>query len=141
MLSTDAPDSPVRQPRHPTVRVLTVSTVGALSSCGTGQSSAAPDRYYALSCAPLAAALTSARIVLHCSRCRRPLQSTIALASHCSAGTPDSPVNYSGAALLKPEGGNFRVYGPGALDTVRWHTEQSGAPDQGSLWFLLLLSF
>jgi hypothetical protein len=34
---------PVRQPRHPTVRVLTVSTVVALSSCGTGQSGAAPD--------------------------------------------------------------------------------------------------
>jgi hypothetical protein len=34
---------PVRQPRHPTVRVLTVSTVGALSSCGTGESGAAPD--------------------------------------------------------------------------------------------------
>jgi hypothetical protein len=33
-----APDSPVRQPRHPTVRVLTVSTVGALSAWGTGQS-------------------------------------------------------------------------------------------------------
>jgi hypothetical protein len=28
----------------PTVRVLTISTVGALSSCGTGQSGAAPDR-------------------------------------------------------------------------------------------------
>jgi hypothetical protein len=28
---------PVRQPSHPTVRVLTVSTVGALSSRGTGQ--------------------------------------------------------------------------------------------------------
>jgi hypothetical protein len=28
---------PVRQPRHPTVRVLTVSTVGALSSWGIGQ--------------------------------------------------------------------------------------------------------
>jgi hypothetical protein len=27
-----APDSPVRQPRHPTVRVLTVLTVGALAS-------------------------------------------------------------------------------------------------------------
>jgi hypothetical protein len=27
-----------RQPRHPNVRVLTVLTVGALSSCGTGQS-------------------------------------------------------------------------------------------------------
>jgi hypothetical protein len=29
---------PVRQPHHPTVRVLTVSTVGALTSWGTGQS-------------------------------------------------------------------------------------------------------
>jgi hypothetical protein len=27
-----APDSPVRQPRYPTVRVLTVSTVGALTA-------------------------------------------------------------------------------------------------------------
>jgi hypothetical protein len=31
-LSMGAPDSPVRQPRYPTVRVLTVSTVGALTS-------------------------------------------------------------------------------------------------------------
>jgi hypothetical protein len=45
-------------------------------------------------------------------------------------------MNYSGAAILKPEGGEFRVYGPGAQDTVRWHTGQSGAPDQGSLRFL-----
>jgi hypothetical protein len=37
LLSMGAPDSPVRQPHHPTVRVLTVSTVGALSSGGTGQ--------------------------------------------------------------------------------------------------------
>jgi hypothetical protein len=55
-----AHDSPVRQPRHPTVRVLAVSTVGALSSCGTGQSGAAPDRYCALFGVPLAAALTPA---------------------------------------------------------------------------------
>jgi hypothetical protein len=82
----------VCQPRHPTVRVLTVSTVGALSSGGTRQSGAAPDRYCALSGAPLAAALTSARTVLHYSRCRRPLESTVALASRCSAGAPDSPV-------------------------------------------------
>jgi hypothetical protein len=53
----------VRQPRHPTVRVQAVLTVGALTSCGTGQSGAAPDRYCALSGAPLAAALTSARTV------------------------------------------------------------------------------
>jgi hypothetical protein len=63
LLSMGAPDSLVRQPRHPTVRVLTVSTVGALSSCGTGQSGAAPDMYCSLSGAPLAAALTSARTI------------------------------------------------------------------------------
>jgi hypothetical protein len=102
----------VRRPRHPTFRVLTVSTIGALSSGGTGQSGAAPDRYGALSGAPLAAALTSARTVLHCSHCRRPLEPTIALASYCSAGAPDSSVNYSRAALLKPEGGKFEVVRP-----------------------------
>jgi hypothetical protein len=37
LLSMGAPDSPVRQPRHPTVRVLTQSTIGALTSGGTGQ--------------------------------------------------------------------------------------------------------
>jgi hypothetical protein len=51
---------PVRQPRHPTVRVLTQSTVGAMTSGGTGQSGAAPDRHYSLSSAPLTSALTSA---------------------------------------------------------------------------------
>jgi hypothetical protein len=67
----------VRQPRHPTVRVQTQTSVGALSSCGTGQSGAAPDRYCLLSGAPLATALTSARTVLHCSRSQRLLQSTV----------------------------------------------------------------
>jgi hypothetical protein len=32
-----------------------------------------------------------------------------------------------------PEAEQFRVILPGAPDTVRWHTGQSGAPDQGSL--------
>jgi hypothetical protein len=36
LLSMGTPDSPVRQPRHPTVRVLTQSTIGALTSGGTG---------------------------------------------------------------------------------------------------------
>jgi hypothetical protein len=70
---------------------------------------------------------------VHCSAltalCRRPL----ARCSRCSAGTPDSPVNYSGAAPRIPEGGKFRVGFPGAPDTVQWHTGQSGAPDQGTL--------
>jgi hypothetical protein len=37
LLSMGAPDNPVRQPHHPTVRVREQLTVGALSSCGTGQ--------------------------------------------------------------------------------------------------------
>jgi hypothetical protein len=62
-------------------------------------------------------------------RCRRSL----ALCSRYSAGTPDSPVNYCGAAPRIPEGGKFGVGFPGAPDTVRWHTGQSDAPDQGTL--------
>jgi hypothetical protein len=90
----DAPDSPVRQPRHPTVRVLTVSTVGALTAWATGQSGAAPDSHCSLSGAPSGAALTLRELFAHCSRCRRPLESTVALGSRCSAGTPDSPVTH-----------------------------------------------
>jgi hypothetical protein len=63
LLSMGAPDSPVRQPRHPTVRVLEHLIVGTLTSCGTGQSGAAPDSYCALSSAPLTSALTS---TAHC---------------------------------------------------------------------------
>jgi hypothetical protein len=35
-------------------------------------------------------------------------------------------MNYSGAAPRIPEGGKFGVGFPGAPDTVRWHTGQSG---------------
>jgi hypothetical protein len=75
LLSMGAPDSPVRQPRHPTVRVLTVSTVGALTSWCTGQSSVAPDKHCSLSGAPSGAVLTS---IANCSSvralCSRPLR-------------------------------------------------------------------
>jgi hypothetical protein len=103
---------PMRQPRHPTVRVLTVLTVGALTTWATGQSGATPDRHCSLSGAPSGAALTLRELSAHCSRCRRPLESTVALGSHCSAGTPDSPVNYSGAQPQKPEGEEFEVDPP-----------------------------
>jgi hypothetical protein len=63
-------------------------------------------------------------------RCRRPL----ALGVVAPLGVPDSPVNYSGVAPRIPEGGKFGVGFPGAPDTVRWHTGQSGAPDHGCLW-------
>jgi hypothetical protein len=42
-------------------------------------------------------------------------------------------VNYSGAAPRILEGEQFGVELPGAPDTVRWHTGQSGALDQGTL--------
>jgi hypothetical protein len=103
---------PVRQPRHPTVRVLIVSTVGALTSWGTGQPGAAPDSHCSLSGAPSGAALTLRELSAHCSLVSRPLESTVALASRCSAGTPDSPVNYSGAWTQKPEGEEFEVDPP-----------------------------
>jgi hypothetical protein len=56
-----------------------------------------------------------------------------------SGGTPDSPVNYSEAPLRIPEGKEFGLESPGAPDTVRWHTGQSGVPDQGSLRLSLAL--
>jgi hypothetical protein len=41
-------------------------------------------------------------------------------------------MNYSGAPSDFPEGSEFSVECPGAPDTVRWHTGQSDAPDQGA---------
>jgi hypothetical protein len=144
--------------------------VGRLSvACRTGQSGAPPDTVWCAShvTRPLGfdrwsfcllghrtvrwgtgQALFSVRCAIwhcsdsgaHCSTfnafCRRPL----ARSSRCSASTPDSPVNYSGAASRISEGEQFRVGVPGAPDTVRWHTGQSGAPDQGTLRLTLALS-
>jgi hypothetical protein len=49
-------------------------------------------------------------------------------------------VNYSGATSRIPEAEQFAVGVPGAPDTVRWHTGQSGAPDQGTLRLTLALN-
>jgi hypothetical protein len=56
-----------------------------------------------------------------------------------SGGALDSLMNYSGAPLKIPEGEELGVEFPGAPDTVRWHTGQSGAPDQGTLRLSLAL--
>jgi hypothetical protein len=54
--------------------------------------------------------------------------------------SPGAPgMNYSGALLDFPKGEEFSVKSPGAPDTVRWHTGQSGAPDQGTLRLSLAL--
>jgi hypothetical protein len=87
----------------------------------------------------LAPALTlrvqSTLFTVHCTL----LQSTVGAVAVTPHGTPDSPVNYSGGAPRIFEVEQFRVILPGAPDTVRWHTGQSGAPDHGSL--RLLCSF
>jgi hypothetical protein len=114
-----APDSPVRQPRHSTVRVLTVSIVGALTSWGTGQSGAAPDRHFSLSGAPSGAALTLRELSVHYSRCQPMVEVNRCAGDRCSAwhtgrfgATPDCPVNYSGVRPQKPEGEEFSLYVP-----------------------------
>jgi hypothetical protein len=88
----------------------------------------------------LAAALTLRKLSSHCStfagvRCSRPLRW-----SRCSACAPDSPVAHRTVRWIiaerlfwNPKVASLKSYGPG--------TGQSGAPDQGSLQFLLLLLF
>jgi hypothetical protein len=63
-----------------------------------------------------------------------------------SGGTPNSPVNYSVAPLRIPKVLNsawsslvHRTLSGGVSNTVWWHTEQSGAPDQGTLRLSLAL--
>jgi hypothetical protein len=100
-----APDSPVRQPRHPTVRVLTVSTVGALTAWVTGQS----DAYRTCTVHCLVRLLAPLYV-----NCPRTVQLSVdrCAGGCCSAGTPDSPVNYSGARPQNPEGEEFEVDSP-----------------------------
>jgi hypothetical protein len=117
---------PVRQPHHPTVRVLTVSTVGALTSWGTRQSGAALDRYYSLSGAPSGTALTLCELSAYCSRPCSLLQSTVGVVAVALLGTPDSSVLHRTVWWIlaewlwrKPEAEEFGVDLPGAPDTVR----------------------
>jgi hypothetical protein len=56
---------------------------------------------------------------------------TVALAV---VGSPDSLVNYSRMSPNSPESGLFTGVQPGAPDTVRCTTGQSGEPDRAGLW-------
>jgi hypothetical protein len=98
----------VRQPRHPTVRVLTVSTVGALTTWGTGQA------LFVVWCAfwrcSDSARTVRALFTLSVDRCAGDRCS--AWHTGQSGDPPDSPVNYSGVAFQKPEGEEFSLYGP-----------------------------
>jgi hypothetical protein len=47
-----------------------------------------------------------------------------------TVGSPDSPVNYSRTPLITSREQQVRLSQPGALDTIRCTTGQSGAPRQ-----------
>jgi hypothetical protein len=120
VLSHAAPDSPVH---HRTLFGAPAtsadrwgSAVGALTCGASGLSGGAPDRPCRLSGAPIACALTSGA---HCSALNAVADDRCARSSHCSAGTPDSPVNYSGVPSEFPEGEEFSFECPGAPGTVR----------------------
>jgi hypothetical protein len=108
-LSMGAPDSPVRQLRHPTVRVR------LLELCQMGPpDSPVVHRTATIHCLVrlLAPALTLRALFVHCSaftgfRWSRPLR-----CSRCFAGTPDSPVNYSGVAFPGTRRWRVRVNSP-----------------------------
>jgi hypothetical protein len=104
------------------------STVGDLSSCGTGQSGAtldSPVPHWTVRCA-----LTSRLWLLprHCSRgryfCSRPL----ALDSRCPLAHRTVRWIIAERAFVFPRVAGWHLDGPGAPDTVRWHTGQFGAP-------------
>jgi hypothetical protein len=112
LLSMGAPDRSCRlsgaPPRHPIVRVREQSTVGGFVlkwhqtfRCHTGQF------LFTVRCAFDFCTDFWCTLFVYCSRVRASLQSTVELDSHYSAGAPDSPVNYSGASLEKPESGWF----------------------------------
>jgi hypothetical protein len=88
----------------------------------------------------LAAALTLRELSAHCALLddcwSRPLRwLAVALLVH---RTVQWIIAEHG--LRNPKVKSLKSIDPGAPDTVRWHTGQSGALDQGSLRFLLLLS-
>jgi hypothetical protein len=71
---------------------------------------------------------------------RRPriARPTIALAA---VGSLDSPVNYIRTPPSVPESGQFAGSQPGAPDTVRCTTGQSGVQDRAEPWLLRAKSF
>jgi hypothetical protein len=117
----------------------------------TGQSGAPPDNHCSMSGAdllPNLAQLTVATPGWLANRTVRCPQPTVGAghaspadcaADRCAGGRwltgqsgapPDSPVNYSRTPPKSPESGQFAGSQPGALDTVRCTTGQSGVPDR-----------
>jgi hypothetical protein len=132
---------PVRQPRQPAVgvRPLELWQVGPMGYPVVHRTGPVdcPVRQLRVLCPLRAQARIKCVAVDRCarsSRCSTGTPDSPVWHQTLSGASPDSPVNYSGAASHFPEGEKFSVECPGAPDTVRWHTGQSGVPDQGAFW-------
>jgi hypothetical protein len=111
---------PVRQPRH---QCRWIPTVGASVFWVRLDVRCTPDMYYSMSGAPVWACLTSARAAraFNASQVAVGAEIVVAPLLHRTVRcTPDSPVNYSGAAEVNSRG--WRV--PEAI--LPWSTGQSG---------------
>jgi hypothetical protein len=128
----------------------------------TGQSGALPDSHCSMSGADLLPNLAQPTVATpgwladRTVRCPLPTvgaghASPVDCAADCCAGgrwltrqsgAPlDSPVNYSRTPPSSPESGQFAGSQPGAPDTVRCTTGQSGVPDRAESWLLRAKSF
>jgi hypothetical protein len=108
------PDSHCSCPVHDFLPFLAQPTVATSGWLAHRTLSGAPSR-------PLARATRRPQIA-------RPI---VALAT---VGSPDSPVNYSRTPPKFPESGQFAGDQPGAPDTVRCTTGQSGVPNYAESW-------
>jgi hypothetical protein len=139
LLAMGAPDSPVHH-RTGTVQCLVhamsahslgfwaVDRWRRLSSSCTGQSGATPDSlvpHRTVRCLLTLLLWLLHSTVHHCCFSQSRL---LAPGSRCSVGSPDSPLNYSGARLHFPESGWFTY-------VWSWCTGQSGAPFFNTLKF------
>jgi hypothetical protein len=112
LLAMGAPDSPVRRHVTQPLGLGAGRPLESLSSCGTGQSGAAPDKHYSLSGAPLTLPRTVVCVRCFCSRPLREV--AFALVAHRTARW-----FLAECACWNPRVVCWTLYGPGAPDTVR----------------------
>jgi hypothetical protein len=150
LLSMGAPDSPVRQPRHPTVRVrpLELWDVGPPDSPVVHRTVTVHCLVRLLALLWLCV-LCPRTVALSADHWTRPLRwrpllrlahRTVRCHTGQSGATPDSLLNYSGVASLETRSWAVQSGSPWCTRlTVRWCAGQSSAPDQDNLRLVLLL--
>ena len=130
LLSPGAPDSTVH---HRTLSGADLLPYLAKPIVGSFRAVGAPDT---VRCTPDSPVLPSSHWLGHASRTdyaadRWPSRPLAHRTVWC---TPDSPVNYSHTPLIPSREQQVHLSQPGAPDTVRSTTGQSGAPRQSWLW-------